>query len=187
MNELNNKKINRKYFTQIPNLIADCSFANVQALYLQIKRHAGEDGVCFATEKTLMKKLHIGKKAFDIAKKYLLSENFIVFAGKKLGKTRPINTYKVVDIWGKNFNFYEKISAQSNISIKDKFQRDRYKFPKQYKITLKGNVEEEPFLIKTRKEERIIHPEEQEKINETKKEISELVKKLKINFNDNDP
>ena len=62
----------RKYFTMVPNYILNHSSAIDQALYLQIKKHAGEHGTCFASGRTLRKKLGIGRHAFDKSLKYLL-------------------------------------------------------------------------------------------------------------------
>ena len=178
MTGLNNQQKNkidtgRDYFSMIPHYLVDHSFSNAQSLYLQIKRYSGEDGECFATEQTLMSKLHIGKKAFDKAKEYLLSKNFIVFAGKKSSKTRPINIYKTVDVWSMNHEFYEEKSAKSNISKKDKFQKNKDKFQKQYKINPQSNTEEKSNLIRTLKKEKNISSEMAEKIKEIRKDIHE--------------
>ena len=44
------------YFTIIPNYIANHSTANDEALYFQMKKHAGEKGECFASEVLFKKK-----------------------------------------------------------------------------------------------------------------------------------
>ena len=54
---INYDSSDRKYFTIIPNYIANHSTANDQALYFQMKKHAGEDGECYVSQKTLMEKL----------------------------------------------------------------------------------------------------------------------------------
>ena len=107
----------RKYFTQIPNYIANHSTAVDQALYFQMKRYAGEDGKCFATQETLMKKLGIGKWAYRKSLKYLLEKNWIRFVGMTGGKTRPIKTYAMVDIWKINIMEYEEIPARMAVSL----------------------------------------------------------------------
>ena len=135
----------RKYFTQIPNYIANHSTANDQALYFQMKRYAGEDRKCFATEKTLMKKLGIGKKAYDKSLNYLLEKKWIRFVGTTEGKTRPIKTYSIVDIWKINVLEYEEIGSESTLSFnKDKSQKKGDKSQKHTKISAESNVEEEP-------------------------------------------
>jgi hypothetical protein len=145
----------RKYFTQVPNYITNHSTANDQALYLQMKRYAGEDGTCFATEETLCKKLGIGKKSYWRARDYLLKNGWIKFIGVTGGKTRPIKTYTIVDIWKLNIMEYEKISPERDISLdRDKSQKEEDKSQKQHKISLKRDIEEEPVLRRTIKEER---------------------------------
>lgn len=142
------KSGDKEFFTIIPNYICNHSTANDQALYLQMKKYAGEDdgGKCFATEQTLMGKLGIGKKAFNKSLEYLLNRKWITFIGKTAGKTRPIKTYKINNIWHLNSDYYRKISAESTLSIeKDKFQKEGDKFQKQHKISAESTVEEEPY------------------------------------------
>ncbi len=102
----------RKYFTIIPNYIANHSTANDQALYFQLKKHAGESGECYVSEKTLMEKLGIGRYALKKSFEYLLTKNWIKFAGYKevntSGGIQKIKSYKVVDIWKLNVEHYEK-------------------------------------------------------------------------------
>lgn len=137
----------RKYFTIIPNYILNHSTAIDQALYLQMKRYAGENGRCFATEQTLCKQLGIGRKSYWKSRDYLLNHGWITELGTTKSKTRPIKTYKVNDIWKENVEYYEKISAERNISSGiDKSQ-------KEHKISLKRDIEEEPILNKNQEEE----------------------------------
>src|SRR3990167_8246520 len=96
----------KDYFTIIPNYIANHSTANDQSLYFQMKRYAGEDGECFATEATLMKKMGIGQKAFNKSLKYLIDRGWISYIGRTKGKTRPIKTYKINNIWKLNNDSY---------------------------------------------------------------------------------
>lgn len=139
----------RNYFTIIPNYIANHSSANDQALYFQMKKFAGESGKCFATEQTLMKKLAIGKKSFDKALNYLLAKKWVTFIGFTQGKTRPIKTYTINNIWEINNNCYDKIPAESTVSSKDTSSKSKDTFQKQHKIHSKSNVEEEPIIIRT--------------------------------------
>ena len=136
----------KKYFTQIPNYIANHSTANDQALYLQMKRFAGDDGQCFATQKTLRKKLGIGEKAYNKSLQYLLEKKWIRFIGTTQGKTRPIKTYVIVDIWKINILEYDKISPESRLSFEPEISPKSSvdKSQKQTKISPKSSVEEEP-------------------------------------------
>ena len=136
----------KKYFSQLPHYILNHSTANDQALYWQMKRYSGETGKCFATEKTLMRKMGIGKKSFDKSLKYLLDKKWIKFIGKTEGKTRPINTYAIVDIWKLNILHYEEISSESTLSSKREISVESKgdKSQKHTKISPRSTIEEEP-------------------------------------------
>jgi DNA-binding MarR family transcriptional regulator len=51
----------RKYFTQIPNMIVNHSTAYEQSLYLIMKRLAGEGGQCYASLNFLSQKMGVHK------------------------------------------------------------------------------------------------------------------------------
>lgn len=144
----------KNYFTIIPNYIANHSTANDQALYFQMKRYAGDNGRCFATTETLMKQLGIGRKALNKSIDYLCSHKWIDFVGMTGGKTRPIKTYKVNDIWKMNNEYYEKIKSERTLSFKgDRDQKEKDTAQKNTKIPTERTVEEEPYkeeLINTR-------------------------------------
>lgn len=112
----------KKYFTIIPNYIANHSTANDQALYFQMKRYAGEEGKCFASKQTLMQKLGIGRKALHKSIKYLIDHGWISFAGVKPvytnGGLQNIDVYTVNDIWKKNQEFYEGQAKRAPLSSK---------------------------------------------------------------------
>jgi hypothetical protein len=107
--DIEDESSDRKYFTLVPNCILNHSTHTDQALYLQMKRLAGESGKCFATQKTLMKKLGVKRKTLLKSLQYLLDKKWIKFIGMTGGKTRPIKTYAIVDIWRLNIEEYEKI------------------------------------------------------------------------------
>lgn len=136
----------RKFFTIIPNFILNHSTAIDQALYLQMKRYAGEGGKCFATEQTLCKQLGIGRKALHNSLKYLIEHGWIDKVGLSSGKTRPINTYKVNDIWKENIEHYKKIVSERAVSsnTKDSAQKEEDSVQKSSKIVSERAIEEEP-------------------------------------------
>jgi len=175
----------KEFFTIIPNYICNHSAANDQALYLQMKKYAGDDesGKCFATEQTLMGKLGIGKKAFDKSLKYLLNKKWITFIGKTGGKTRPINTYKVNNIWHLNSEYYKKISVESNISIKkDKFQKEGDISQKQHKISVESNIEQEPNKEELKEDIAGINPAfplKDKKLDDTPMALQEFIESCK--------
>jgi len=65
----------KAYFTMVPNIVLNHSSAVDQALYMQMKRLAGEKnggGLCTASHRTLMGKLQIGPKALKTSIAYLI-------------------------------------------------------------------------------------------------------------------
>lgn len=140
----------RRFFTILPNFIANHSTSHDQALYFQMKRMAGEDGLCFATQQTLMKKMGVGIKIYRKSLKYILDKKWVEYIGMTGGKTRPVKTYKIIDIWQTNNEFYtqnQKISAESTLS------NEKILYPKNTKISAESTIEEEPL-----KEEPIENP-----------------------------
>lgn len=112
----------RKYFTILPNIILNHSNGDEQSLYSQMKRFAGEDGKCFATQDTLANQLGWGGKYPDRKKvrrniQKLLKRKWIKKAGTFKGKTRPINAYKIVDLWQLNIDYYSKKKWDNNTHI----------------------------------------------------------------------
>jgi hypothetical protein len=101
----------KRYFTIIPNYIANHSTANDQALYFQMKRYAGESGECFASKAKLMKQLGIGRKALNKSIQYLKDHKWIALVGIKAimtkGGIQNIDVYSINDIWSMNNNFYD--------------------------------------------------------------------------------
>lgn len=105
----------RKYFTIVPNYVLNHSSAIDQALYLQMKRFAGERGFCFASGKTLRKKLGIGIKAYRKSVRYLLDHEWIYYKGEQLVETaggpQTVAVYGVKDLWKMNNEHYDKGGA----------------------------------------------------------------------------
>lgn len=130
----------KEHFTIIPNYIANHSTAIDQALYFQMKRYAGESGRCFATEETLMNKLGVGRKSLHKSLKYLTDHGWIGFVGLTSGRTRPIRTYKINNIWKLNSDYYKKIPSERAVSM----AKEGDTVQKSSKILSKRAVEEEP-------------------------------------------
>lgn len=108
----------RKYFTIIPNLVLNHSTATAQALYMQLKRLAGERGVAYPGSRYLMDKLGISQPTLRKELRYLLEKGWIEFAGEKEistdGGRQKVTSYRVVDLWELNARHYargEKIEA----------------------------------------------------------------------------
>lgn len=112
---IEDKSGDKKYFTIIPNYIANHSTAVDQALYLQMKKIVGEqEGICYASEKYFKQKLGVGSKALKKSIKYLLDHNWIEDAGIKeietKGGVQKTRLYIVKDIWTMNINYYKGVS-----------------------------------------------------------------------------
>jgi len=104
----------RMYFTMVPNYILNHSSATDQALYLQMKRFAGEKsggGYCTASKKTLMEKLKIGKAALNESLKYLTEHKWVENIGSRKvmtnGGAQDVQIYRVNDIWKLNADYYQ--------------------------------------------------------------------------------
>ena len=102
----------KRYFTIIPNYILNHSSAIAQALYLQLKRLAGEDGVAYPGQKYLTKQLGISKNTLKKELKYLVEKKWIYSSGYEYVKTdggiQKVKSYKIVDLWGLNNNHYQR-------------------------------------------------------------------------------
>lgn len=102
----------KKYFTILPNYIANHSKANDQALYFQLKRLAGEEkDCCFPSFSYLRKQLKIGKKAIKKSLEYLIERGWIKDLGKRsimtAGGRQMVQAYKIIDIWALNIEYYK--------------------------------------------------------------------------------
>jgi len=144
----------KNYFTIIPNYIANHSTANDQALYFQMKRFAGEKGICFASEVLLRKKLRIGTKALKKSIQYLLDHKWIREKGFKeiqtKGGIQKIRIYAIIDIWKLNNEYYKGYAERTPLEAKgyaESNQRVCQKEAKGYaeRTTKKNYSEEEPF------------------------------------------
>jgi hypothetical protein len=119
--EIRDNSQDKKYFTIIPNYIANHSTANDQALYFQMKRLVGdEEKICYASEKYLKKQLKIGSKALKKSIKYLLEHGWIEHAGTREtmteGGRQKINTYIVKDIWKMNMEYFQGVSKSEPLN-----------------------------------------------------------------------
>lgn len=107
----------KAYFTMVPNIVLNHSSAVDQALYMQMKRFAGEKrggGFCTASEKTLMAKLKIGRDSLKESIAYLIEHKWISFAGENVvwteGGPQKVKAYRVNDIWRMNVEHYKGVS-----------------------------------------------------------------------------
>jgi hypothetical protein len=117
----------RKYFTIIPNYILNHSTATAQALYLQLKRLAGENGVAYPASRYLRKQLKISQPTLRKEIKYLLEKGWIEKGEKKSVQTdggmQEIQTYKIVDLWELNIKHFSKGGEKIDTPTHEKEQR----------------------------------------------------------------
>lgn len=107
----------RKYFTMLPNYILNHSTAVDQALYMQMKKVAGENGKCFLSERKLMDKLGVGEKALKKSIAYLIGRGWIKESGFVIAQTKggpqKVKAYTIIDIWKLNVEHYEQGASES--------------------------------------------------------------------------
>ena len=102
----------RKYFTIVPNYVLNHSTANAQALYLQLKRLAGENGVAYPGSRFLMSQLRVSYPTLRKEFRYLLEKGWIEFLGEKDvttdGGPQKVKAYRIKDLWKLNIDHYER-------------------------------------------------------------------------------
>ena len=109
----------KKYFTIVPNIILNHSTANAQALYLQLKRLAGENGIACCGQRYLKKQLGMAHNTIKREFGYLLEKGWIKYAGEQEvmtdGGMQKMKSYKIVDLWQLNIKEYQN---QHTLAIK---------------------------------------------------------------------
>jgi DNA-binding MarR family transcriptional regulator len=105
--ELQDESGDRKYFTQIPNMIVNHSTAYEQSLYLIMKRLAGEKGTCFASLNALARKMGVSKNTAKETISKLLKRKWIKEIEKKKLRGGQVRQFVIVDIWPRNIKEYE--------------------------------------------------------------------------------
>jgi len=100
----------KKYFTIIPNYILNHSTHLDREVYIQMKRITGEDGTCWASQKTLAKQCGMSINRLKKSLSYLLDHGWIKQIGKKevntKGGIQKVNEYKIADLWKMYMEFY---------------------------------------------------------------------------------
>lgn len=126
----------RRYFTIIPNYIVNHSTVYEQAIYLYMKRVAGETGTCWESPKNIAKKLGIAPGTVRRYQKALVKRGWIEIAGTHR-KTKPTIEYRIVDLWELNTKHYTEKMKEKEKSQNDFSQRKDAKcFNKSQLVTL---------------------------------------------------
>ena len=105
----------RKYFTQIPNMIVNHSTAYEQSLYLIMKRIAGENGSCYASLNTLSEKMGVHKTTVSKTISKLLKRKWIKETDKVKVKGGSVRQFLIVDLWRLNIEEYESGANMTTI------------------------------------------------------------------------
>lgn len=181
---IEDKSGDKMFFTMLPNIILNHSTAIDQALYCQLKKHAGEKGICFVSERNLMEKLGIGRFALKKSFEYLLGRKWIKFEGLKdvmsSGGVQKVKSYSVVDIWRLNVENYQ--GAVKTTPLNDKVPSKQQEVPLDlHKGVLIQPTNKNP-LIKTKEEPNTFSLENtntEEKPELTQEQIKENIKKIR--------
>ena len=106
------KSGDRKYFTIIPNYVVNHSTVYEQAIYLYMKRVAGETGTCWESPINIAGKLGVDPKTIRKYQKRLVERGWIEIIGTHR-KTKPTIEYKIIDLWELNARYYaEKLGEK---------------------------------------------------------------------------
>lgn len=110
------KDSSRRYFTQIPNLLAKLGLTpSTFLVYFHIKMVTGEDpdGVCWKSLNTLAKETELSVATIRRAKKALAKKRpslgnkpLIVVTVDKSYPGKPRHRVTVVDLWEENIDFF---------------------------------------------------------------------------------
>ena len=106
----------RKYFVIIPNCVVNGSGVYERAMYLEMKRFAGETGTCFASIRAMAKRMEVSVNTVRRTIKLLLKRGWIKKAGTKPTGGNPVNCYTIVDIWDINTKKYKE-KKKAKVSI----------------------------------------------------------------------
>lgn len=118
--EIQDESGDKKYFTQIPNIVVNHSTAYEQSLYLIMKRIAGETGTCYASLNWLAQKMGVHRITVKQTIDKLLKRKWIKEIEKKKIKGGQVRQFKIMDIWSKNIKEYESASQMPTSKVRPK-------------------------------------------------------------------
>lgn len=146
----------RKYFTQIPNIIVNHSTAYEQSLYLIMKRLAGEHGSCFASMNWLAQKMGIHRTTVPVIIKKLLRRKWIKEIESKRVRGGLVKQFIIVDLWQLNIQEYESASETDRVGSGTLTDRSgaltdtggaQTDTKKNYSNNYKEDIKKNPFLL----------------------------------------
>lgn len=106
----------KRYFTQIPNMVINHSTAYEQSLYLIMKRIAGEIGSCYASLNFLAVKMGVNRKTVTKNITKLLKRKWLMELEPVKIRGGSVRQFKIIDLWQLNMREYE---------FEEKNQKDR--------------------------------------------------------------
>ena len=160
-----------RYFTMVPNYIVNHSTVYEQAIYLYMKRIAGETSTCWTSNQEIGKKLQCSRNTVAKYRNKLIKRGWIEIVGnKKVGQTsQTVPEYKIIDLWELNNKFYAEKHKVSNNDILDKVST----------IDEKVSTGDGKVSLGVRKEEPMKkNPEEEIVASDTPFSLKEEIKKL---------
>ena len=104
----------KKYFTQIPNMIVNHSTAYEQSLYLIMKRLAGEKGSCFASFNFLAEKMGVNRKTVAKNIDNLLKRKWVAEIAPIKIRGGKVRQFIIIDLWKLNIKEYEISGAKKD-------------------------------------------------------------------------
>jgi hypothetical protein len=113
----------REWFTIIPNVVLEMELNPYElALYVLYKRIAGENGVCWASTRTLAKRLDCGVATVARARTVLAERGLIRREIRAVDSGQPVDHVVIVDIWSENA---QKMLADRSREERSKRKRSR--------------------------------------------------------------
>jgi len=109
------------FFSMIPHLIDDSELsAQAKALYLHLKRVAGEDGLCWKTQDQLAEHLSFSTKTIVTAKRELIKAKVIEVKLESF-EGHPRHIIHLLNIWTLNERKYrQSVPKETDINVKRK-------------------------------------------------------------------
>ncbi len=121
--QIQDESNDRKYFTIVPNYVLNHSTDTDQALYLQIKRIAGDKDTCSASLDYFCRQLDAAKNTVKKSLKYLIKNKWIKEIEPQTiettGGQQKVRSFKINDLWKLNVDYYQK-GGQNNTHLEQR-------------------------------------------------------------------
>ena len=113
-NNIKDKSNSKKYFSIIPNIIREMDLDSFAiSAYFILLSYANDGGACFPSNKTVASKMKCNVDTYLKARKLLETKRLIkVIIRKKGNGSFDTTLIEILDIWGKNINFFNNRGSQ---------------------------------------------------------------------------